>query len=413
MTGRDGMADTDDEAVVVPAVRSGSSLTCVRSLGRQGVTPVVASEFSNPPSARSRYCGEFHTVPSPWLVGLEEYGDALLSLARRSDVRTVVPVHEPDSYVLADRRDEFAAHVGTPWPSFDTVRTAQDRLRLFDLADSVGVPTPTTAPVDEWTERDEPTVVKSRYSILVEDGMPAYPEVRFFGPDERLDVDRIVDEMGHTPIAQSYVPGDEEFGFFACYDHGDPVATFQHRRVRSYSYAGGASVFRRAHDDPDLAAAGRRLLDELDWHGPAMVEFKRDPRDGSYRLMEINPRFWGSLALPVAAGVDFPGTYYRLATGRPTGPPPDYRAGVGCHVLHGEASHLYSVLTRQYGHRDPPSFPRRTAEVAASLLTDRNFDYLSVDDPAPFLAVFGSALGDGVERAVDSIRRAVGTPTPE
>ena len=55
--------------------------------------------------------------------------------------------------------------------------------------------------------------------------------------------------MRHVPIVQEFIPGDEEVGFFAMFDHGEPVATFQHRRIRSYSYTGGASVFREAIED--------------------------------------------------------------------------------------------------------------------------------------------------------------------
>jgi predicted ATP-grasp superfamily ATP-dependent carboligase len=48
-----------------------------------------------------------------------------------------------------------------------------------------------------------------------------------------------------------------------------------------------------------------------------MVEFKRDRRDGSYRLMEINPKFWGSLDLSIAAGVEFPWLAVQAALGEP------------------------------------------------------------------------------------------------
>ena len=48
------------------------------------------------------------------------------------------------------------------------------------------------------------------------------------------------------------------------------------------------------------------MLRSLKWHGVAMVEFKKDERDNEFKLMEINPKFWGSLALSIRCGVDFP-----------------------------------------------------------------------------------------------------------
>ena len=403
----------EGDAVVVPAVASGSSVTCVRSLGRRGVHTIAAAADASPPSTRSRYCGERRSVPSPY-DDLEGYADGLLDLARRPDVRTVVPLREPDVYVLSKRRGAFAEYVAAPWPDFGTVRTVQDRRRLLATADRADVDVPAHSLADEWDRWDETTVVKSRYAVQVDEGGASYPGVRFLEAGERPDLAALVEEMGHVPLAQEYVPGDGEFGFFALYDRGDPVATFQHRRVRSYDYAGGASVYRRSVDLPELAAAGRRLLDELEWHGPGMVEFKRDPRDGSFRLMEVNPRFWGSLALPVAAGVDFPHLYYRLARGDVDPSPPDYETGVGCHVLVGEVSYLYSVLAAEHDHVDAPPLAGEVATVGRSLLSDPTFDYLSVRDPMPFLSVFGSNGRDALDRLVRAlsvdpgrIRRAV------
>lgn len=394
-------------AVVVPAISTGSSITCIRSLGRRGIPTIAVSEDPSPPSARSEYCTEFRRVPSPW-TDIEGYKRGLLELAKRPDVLSVVPLREPDIYVLSKHREEFAPHVATPWKPYESVRTVQDRIRLFKAAERAGVETPTTALADAWDGWDDDTVVKSRYSILVEDGEPSYPGVRFFESGDDPDVERLVSEMGHVPLAQEYVPGDAEYGFFAIYDDGEPVTTFQHRRVRSYNYSGGASVFRKSVRVPELGAAGTRLLDELDWHGPAMVEFKRDPRDGEFRLMEINPRFWGSLALAVASGVDFPYRYYQLANGGVDADADSaYETGVGCHVLHGEVSHLHSVLADDYDHIERPALLPRAYEIAESLVTDPNFDYLDADDPRPFVSIFGGAARDASSRVRSRLSSAV------
>lgn len=407
------MTGPERDAVVVPAISTASSLACVRSLGNQGVRPIAVSEDPAPPSAHSNHCGEWQRVPSPW-DGLSAYRDELVALAERPAVKTVVPLREPDVYVLSRDRESFADHVATPWPDAETVRTAQDRVRLLEVAESVDVPTPASAPVDEWDGWEETTVVKPRYSIVVEDDVPRCPGVQFVGDTDEPDVDDLTESMGHVPLAQEYVPGDGEYGFFALYDEGDPVVTFQHHRVRSYDYAGGASVYRRSVYDPELQSLGTRLLDELEWHGPAMVEFKRDARDGEFELMEINPRFWGSLSLAVEAGVDFPYRYFQLAandgvtterdvgssglTGPDASDDPPYDVDVGCHVLHGELSYLYSVLRAEHSHVEAPPLARESARVASSLLAEPRFDYLSLDDPDPFVAVFGEHGRDAGSR---------------
>lgn len=388
------IGEWDDErggAVVVPAIGTGSSLACVRSLGRRGVPVIAASESANAPAFVSKYCEETVRVPDPQ-TDLAGYSDALLSLAERPDVRTLVPLREPDVYVLAENRAAFAEHVAAPWPDFGTFEAVRDRCTLFERAAEVGVPAPETDLLSSWDDWDCDTVVKSRYTVLVRENGTNYPDVRFHpagaGPD-----DATADEMGHDPIVQECVPGDDEYGFFALCDDGDPLVTFQHRRLRSYSYAGGASVFREAVDEPALARHGRRLLSALDWHGPAMVEFKRDPRTGEFQLLEVNPRFWGSLQLAVHAGVDFPYRYYQLACGTPV-EESDYAVGVGSHVLRGELCYLASLLREDHDHVERPSLPRETARVLASLWQEPNFDIASLDDPRPFVRDVGTVVGD-------------------
>ena len=89
-----------------------------------------------------------------------------------------------------------------------------------------------------------------------------------------------------------------------------------------------------------------RLLRSLGWQGVAMVEFKRDSRDGSLRLMEINGRFWGSLQLAIDAGVDFPAILVDLVGGKRPPQRPAYRTGVRTRWLWGDVDSLLAVLFR-------------------------------------------------------------------
>lgn len=96
-----------------------------------------------------------------------------------------------------------------------------------------------------------------------------------------------------------------------------------------------------------------RLLRELNWYGLAMVEFKVDPRDGVPKLMEINPKLWGSLNLAIASGVDFPALLYRLAVDGDVRPVFDYQVGVRCRFLLADSLHF---LANPHRFRLKPSF---------------------------------------------------------
>ena len=400
--------DAGGRAVVVPAIAVPSSVACLRSLGRRGIRTIAISEQDRPPAFHSRYCDETYSVPDP-AENLIGYRNALLSLAARDDVATILPVREEDVYVLANNRAEFSQHIGTPWPDSETLTAVHDRVSLFDTAERAGVATPETSLLSGDNSWDREWIVKSRYAVLTTDYVDSIPRERsrsppttqYLGPGRVPDVDTLVDEMGHVPLLQEFVPTSSEYAFFAIYDHGDALATFQHRQHRGYSFAGGASAFRESVAIPELERAGRAMLDALEWHGVAMVEFLKDPRSDEFRLMEINPRFWSSLPFSVRAGADFPHYAWSLATADDPVIDSGYRTGIAGHLIRGELLYLYSILSEENDLVDPPSLPRAIIDVASSMIRHPRFDYLVRDDPRPFFRDGNIAL----EEAITGSRR--------
>lgn len=373
---------------MVPAITSAHSVTLLRSLGSRGARTVAVSERETAPALSSRYCDESVRVPSP-AEDLLGYRDALLAVASRSGVRAVAPVREADTYVLSKHGSAFADHVAPLWPSFDSLSSVLDRVRLVETAESAGVRTPETRTLDEADDWSSRQIVKGRYSLLTDefvDGVSEaadVPSTRYLEPGVEPDRESLVAEMGHVPIVQEYVPGVEH-SFWALYDRGDPVATCQMRQHRAWKYPGGTSVCRESVADPDLAAAGRALLDRLDWHGVASAQFVRHEDAGEFALMEVNPRFWASLPCAVRAGADFPSYFLRLAEGEAV-PDDEYEVGVATHRLRGEAVYLYSVLFEDFAFVDPPPPLGAFRDVVGSLLAQPRFDYLTLDDPTPFV----------------------------
>jgi predicted ATP-grasp superfamily ATP-dependent carboligase len=128
-------------------------------------------------------------------------------------------------------------------------------------------------------------------------------------------------------IIQEYIQG-EGYGFFALLDYGKPKAIFMHKRRREYPITGGASTSAESIYDEKLKETGLKLLKALNWHGVAMVEFKKDEKAGDFVLMEINPKFWGSLDLAIASDMDFPYLAVKMALGEDFEPVMKYKVGV-------------------------------------------------------------------------------------
>jgi predicted ATP-grasp superfamily ATP-dependent carboligase len=386
-TGRDGL-----ESVVVPNVPVPSTDACLRSLSPLGVRTVVVSEDPRASSFRSVHCDEAVLVPDP-TADLDGYAEALLALARREDVRAIIPVREEDAFVLSKHRARFAKYVSTPWPTLETLERVHDRVRLAEAAESAGVPAPKTVPLEAaegWTSR---SIVKSRYNLVVGEYVDTVPPgavrgskaIEHVTPGERPDVEALREEFGHDPIVQAFVPIEEEYMFGALCDHGEPVATVQHKQKRGASYVGGGGVYRESTDVPELEDVATALLRELDWHGLACIEYMRHPETGAFYLTEINPRMWTSLAANVRMGADFPRSYWQLATDSADEIESGYDLDVGCHYLKGELMYVLNLFRDESTLVNRPPIARTLAEIIDSCYRQPNFDVLAADDVWPFL----------------------------
>ncbi len=313
-------------------------LHVIRGLGRAGIR-VVSTEVDHRariyPSLASRYADEAHLLSLVEKTDIA-YEEQLLQLGNEGDV--LVPVCLNSLLRIVERRELLSTRFHALLPSRRMLLQANDKWSLHQLALSIGVEVPRS-----WCPRDEdelrelcgqvalPVMIKFRHDRRMYLG----PALRYRKLDEVGEVMqawRHFHEMQPRPIIQEYIVGDG-YGFEALYDEGHRcVASFQHRRLVECPPQGGPSAVCESVRVPELEEYGRRLLDELKWTGVAMVEFRRCSETGQFYLLEINPRFWGSIALSEAAGVNFPALYYRCARGEKV-ETPSYREGVRLRLM--------------------------------------------------------------------------------
>ena len=84
------------------------------------------------------------------------------------------------------------------------------------------------------------------------------------------------------------------------------------RRTRGFT---GVARVAEAVSVDEVVEQGLALLRALSFHGLSQVEMIRDPRDGKYKLIEVNARLWQWHSLAAACGVDLPWIAYRDLTG--------------------------------------------------------------------------------------------------
>jgi predicted ATP-grasp superfamily ATP-dependent carboligase len=395
-------------AVLVPTGRQMKSYACLRSLGQRGIPTILATECDTLPHFASRFCAERASLSSPHR-DLLSYRDDLLDIARRSDVTTIVPVREFDTYLLAKYRDRFEDHVSLVTPSMDVLERAHDRFQLAEAAADAGVPVAETqllSEVEAWTADG---VVKPRYNLLTSHYIDTYSPgtaveqkaVTFVPGDEDPDTEQLRQEMDHDPIVQAFVPEARKHLYCALWDHGEPLATYQHRQLRKNSWVGGGGVYRESTDSEEVESVAHDLLSHLDWHGLACIEYVKDERTGEWKFLEINPRVWQSMTEAVRVGADFPYYYWLRATGRAEEIDPSYERGIASHIAYGELSHLQSVRRDDSPFLERPSITGTLWDIARTCVTEPRFDYIRRDDPKLFLSALRATLDTGVTRSRD------------
>lgn len=276
---------------------------------------------------------------------------------------------------VARHRDLLEPHVAIPFPPNDTLRFGVDKRHTIDAASEAGIPSPATMAPETLdldfveSELGYPVVAKPRRGAG-RVGVSVCHTRREFSRTHAAARDR------HGPLLlQEYIPNRGERGVYTLYDHESHLkaATVQ-ERLRTNPPEGGSSTLRKTVADPELISLADDLLSTLEWQGVAMVAFRIDAQDGRPKLMEINPRLWGSLALSVFAGPDFPYLLYRLAVDDEVDCSRDYVVGVQSRRLVGDVSHLLArddSLAALCEFLSPTTMPWR-------------YDLLSVTDPLPF-----------------------------
>jgi predicted ATP-grasp superfamily ATP-dependent carboligase len=307
------------------------SLSTVRALGKDGFQVTVMGESVFTTGFWSRYTHRRVKAPTAE-TDAEAFGSALLQELRRAPGTVLFPMEDATLAWVASNLDKVNEHGRLLLPPADSIRIAQDKAATIAVAQKLGLPVPQTwepRTAEEFAERAR-QLAEGTFVVKPRSARGSHGIVYQSQPDRNFWLEHW---KRHGPmLIQERIPADgRALGVSLLLDQrGECVAVFAHERLQQYPVSGGPSTDRQSIHAPELVEWSLALLRRLDWRGLAMVEWKVDPRDGKPKLMEINPRLWGSLELAIRAGVNFPVLYARAALGEALGPPPSYPDGVRC-----------------------------------------------------------------------------------
>lgn len=382
---------------IITDVHYRMSLALIRDLARAGVR-VVCCEREGVPAPlgfASKYPQQTVLLPR------EGWEDALYELCERffreEGARpALLPVGAATLAVLAGDRARFDRVCGLLIPTTAQLDAFNSKEEAARLGEGLGVPVPRAFVPGGGEELSAffarlplPCVVKplcgekfglsaaQRYVIArtPEEGVEAFRRFRSI--------------TGAPPLVQEYLPGGG-LGCSVLAEEGEVRAVLCHRRVREYPVTGGPSSCCVRVDRPELAEWAGRLVRETGYSGLAMFEFK-EGADGKLRLLEVNPRVWGTFPLARVSGSGLPLLWCTLSWNRgnpdralPPPPAPPFRP---CRMRFAASDLMSGVGYLRRGQ------PARALGALVDLLNPAVKDGLwEWSDPRPGLMYYRSLL---------------------
>lgn len=299
-----------------------SALSVTRSMARAGVAVYALTDGRAQPLVRhSRYPSAVLDVPDADVAER-----AWLSwLASGPKGAVILPCSDFGVEFVALHRGELSRLGYRPTEADDDISLAMlDKSLTYELAEKIGVEVPRTLTLRSAEDLERGIATFSFPCALKP--LQAHRSVHRLGCKAYVASDAIsfrraysrVAAMGIDAMMTEIIPGPES-AYCSAYGYldagGSVLAQFTKRKSRQYPRGFGYGCFHETAWEPEAAEIGLRFLREAGYVGLAVVEFKRDARDGRLKLIECNPRLSATTELIRIAGVDLARLAYERALG--------------------------------------------------------------------------------------------------
>lgn len=304
----------------------------------------------------------------------------LIKVIKKDKIDLIFPLSPHEDYVILNHLDEITKFSELAY-DHNARKIALDKEKTLALGRRLGIPVPKTLLLSEFLD----SKVDMKYPLVVKPKIPyKYPwihakviatkkDMQSFLRRYRTEIDKV------SFLVQEYIPGSG-CGFFALFNKKKKlIAYFMHRRVHETLGWGGMSALAKSYHNKQLRAYGERLLRNMGFGGIAMAEFRSNCQSGDFVLMEVNGRYWGSLPLALATGVNFPILHVKYWEGDIPTPITSSNDIYGQWLLGGELSWLGSAIKNQKLNLpaySPPSFFTAVKDIAFYSIKSRKTHFI-------------------------------------
>ena len=304
-------------------------LGIARSLGRQGI-PVCVIDDEHSISRFSKYC--VHSIRVSSLRTHDAVVGALMELKGRFDVSgwLLFPTREEIVVAISRSRDELSQHYRVPTSDWNRIQWAWDKRNTYQLARELDIPTPDTFYPRDADELSR--IAGLRFPVAVKPAIKEHfvyaTRAKAWASNNMVDLKSLYEKASGIVrpdeiLIQEFIPGGglQQFAYCAFFRKGEATGKMVVRRRRQHPLQfGRSSTYVETVQIPVLEDYSERFLRAIDYYGLVELEYKLDPRDNRFKLLDVNPRTWGYHSIGLPAGVDFPYLQYADQVGLPVTP---------------------------------------------------------------------------------------------
>jgi len=364
------------------------ALGIIRSLGRRGIPVYLLHDNHLCISRFSRYTKQFIKTPKP--SDESKFVNFMIELAKKRGVEgwILMPTNDAAVYTLSRHKEILEGYYRVSTPCWDVVKYAYNKKLTYQLAEKISIPIPETFYPENMEELHE-ILPDIRFPVIIKpaivDRFYKKTKTKVFKANTKEELVQAYIKASHIIdsseiMVQEVIPGspDNLYSFCSFFKNGEVMGMCigRRRRQRPMDF-GNASTFVESVYVPELVDLGTRLLKAIDYYGLSEVEFKRDVRDGEFKLLEMNARTWLWHSLAIRCGVDFPYLLYNDLIGNEVVPRTHFRENV-------KFIHIYTdfvVVIKEIMRAN-----MTLGDCIKSLNGEKEFAVFSWDDPMPFIA---------------------------
>ncbi|WP_135606654.1 hypothetical protein [Methanococcoides sp. NM1] len=362
------------------------ALGVARSIGQLNVPVYLLNDKRLSVVRFSKYISKFIRAPS--LKDKSEFVSFLLEIAELHGLKDhlLIPANDDAVKILSKNKTKLEEWYIVPTPEWEITKFALDKKLTHILASNNGVPVPATVSPSSISEKESLSQLNIQYPVLVKgvEGLGFYQKTgaKAFHASSEKELKSILKKISHIEpseiLIQEMIPGgtDSVYSFCSFFKNGKAIGIWTGHKIREHPMGSGTATLAESKNVPEIVDLGSKILKAMNYYGVSEIEFKKDSRDGKFKLIEINARSWLWVSLARRSGMDFIAMLYNDMNGKE----PEITISFEEHI---KWINIYTDTWSSF--KEILKGNLSTRNYLSSLAGKKEYAVLSRDDPLPFL----------------------------